>query len=287
MRVFVQNLGKYNEGYIVGDWIDLPKSSQEIDEFLRNVVGLQLTQKEVDEALRTNGVCYEEYMIADYETELTCWDYYEYANIHDLNLLAAYEKKAQDIDIINAYCEENNINGIEEICNVIEQEDEILAHTCNYDCFMNDDELLGTWYVDECLCGIDNVPEEKIETYFDYEALGRDIDLEYSQENDMPETAGEYWCGNANATLEEIGTAYVDEVGIESVANKEHYFDYEALGRDLRLDGFDVVNNDYGKAIILESDSRVDEVLYSLLELYDLIELEGYTENEPEIEMGV
>ena len=286
MRVFVQNLGKYNEGYIVGDWIDLPKSRQEIDDYLRNVVGLQLTQKEVDEALRTTGVCYEEYMIADYETELTCWDYNEYANIHDLNLLAAYEEKARNIDIINAYCEENNIDGIEEICNVIEQEDEILAHTCNYDCFMNDDELLGNWYVDECLCGAENIPTETLENYFDYEALGRDLRIEYSPEDDIPPTAEEYWCGDEHATDEQIGERCVDEFGFEGINNKDYYFDYEAFGRDLRMDGFSVINNNYGNAIILESDSSVDTVLYAPLELFDLIDLEGYTENEPEIEMG-
>lgn len=67
MRVWVGNLGKYNEGELVGEWITLPMPKNQLDDILRNKVGLQLTQQEVDEALRTTGECYEEYFIADSE----------------------------------------------------------------------------------------------------------------------------------------------------------------------------------------------------------------------------
>ena len=63
LNVWIGNLGKYNEGELVGGWLKLPKSDKEIDEFLKNVVELN------DE--------YEEYMINDYETDLP-YKVYEY-----------------------------------------------------------------------------------------------------------------------------------------------------------------------------------------------------------------
>lgn len=70
LNVWIGNLGKYNEGELVGEWLELPVSKKELDTFLREKVGLQLTQEEVNKLLAENGVCYEEYMINDYETDL-------------------------------------------------------------------------------------------------------------------------------------------------------------------------------------------------------------------------
>ncbi len=33
LNVWVGNLGKYNEGELVGDWLELPKTKDEIDKF--------------------------------------------------------------------------------------------------------------------------------------------------------------------------------------------------------------------------------------------------------------
>ena len=48
LNVWIGNLGKYNEGELVGDWLKLPVSEQELNRFLKEEVGLQLTQEEVD-----------------------------------------------------------------------------------------------------------------------------------------------------------------------------------------------------------------------------------------------
>ena len=34
MRGFITNLGKYNEGYLIGKWIDFPISEEELKEVL-------------------------------------------------------------------------------------------------------------------------------------------------------------------------------------------------------------------------------------------------------------
>ena len=35
--VFVQNLAYYNEGKIVGGWLDLPQEPEEIEKYLKNI----------------------------------------------------------------------------------------------------------------------------------------------------------------------------------------------------------------------------------------------------------
>ena len=110
MRVWVGNLGKYNEGILVGEWITLPMPKNQLDDILRNKVGLQLTQQEVDEALRTIGECYEEYFIADSECpELSNYQISEYADINQLNMLAAFINKCDKLEAVDAYIDNNNM----------------------------------------------------------------------------------------------------------------------------------------------------------------------------------
>ena len=97
------------------------------------------------------------------------------------------------------------------------------------------DEAIGYHYMDSM--GFDAM--SNIEEYFDYEAYGRDIRIEYYPvEAGDPETAGEYWCGDDRADDEEIGREVVNQLGWESVGreNMERYFDYGAFGRDLQMD---------------------------------------------------
>ena len=74
---------------------------------------LQLTQEEVDKALEEDGVCYEEYMINDYETDLPI-KISEYENLDNLNLLATIAENVNDMDAINAYVDSQGEMTLEE-----------------------------------------------------------------------------------------------------------------------------------------------------------------------------
>ena len=66
-----------------------------------------------------------------------------------------------------------------------------------------------------------------------------DFDTYESEDEDGNEvqlSAGEYWCGDENASESDIGYAYVDEVGFDGVGNPEYYFDYESFGRDVSFE---------------------------------------------------
>ena len=46
--VFVQNLSEYNNGKIVGDWIDLPQRKEIIDKFLKERVKIENNNQEYE-----------------------------------------------------------------------------------------------------------------------------------------------------------------------------------------------------------------------------------------------
>ena len=55
-KIYLTNLGKYNEGELVGKWIDLPISEEELEATL--------------EEIGIDGEKYEETFITDYETDI-------------------------------------------------------------------------------------------------------------------------------------------------------------------------------------------------------------------------
>lgn len=56
LKIFLTNLGKYNEGELVGEWISLPVSEEEL-EAVKERIGINEQ--------------YEEWFITDYETDIT------------------------------------------------------------------------------------------------------------------------------------------------------------------------------------------------------------------------
>lgn len=69
LNVFITNLGKYNEGELVGEWLKLPCEEEKINEVLKRIG--------INEE-------YEEYFITDYESEFGM-KLSEYENIIELN----------------------------------------------------------------------------------------------------------------------------------------------------------------------------------------------------------
>jgi len=106
IRVYVTNLGRYNEGKLVGDWLNLPVSNNEIDTFLKTKVGLNKH--------------YEELAIHDYESDFALC---EYENLYDLNVLAVKLEQMSESEkaLAVAYCNANGLKDISSVMNVCEQ----------------------------------------------------------------------------------------------------------------------------------------------------------------------
>lgn len=124
ISIFAQNLAYYNEGKIVGDWLNLPQSPEVIDKYLNDVV-------KVDKE-------HEEYEIADIEND-TPFPYssIQWASVKDLNNLAVIfstlneeQKKAIQAHLSSIGEEHYDIS---ELINICLQADDINYYQYNFE----------------------------------------------------------------------------------------------------------------------------------------------------------
>lgn len=158
-RVFITNLGKYNEGELVGKWLSLP--CEDVEEELASIG----VSDEPDE----NGNYYDEYFITDYENDYG-YKVEEYENLEELNDMAdRLENLDEDEkEVISAFIEYGN--DLEEALEKLENGDYIVWGGCT------DMTDVAMAYAEETGL-LDSIPES-LQYYFDYEAFGRDMDLE-------------------------------------------------------------------------------------------------------------
>ena len=161
MKIFITNLGRYNEGYLVGKWVKLPVCEEVLDKVLKEI-GI--------------NEYYEEYFITDYENDIVgIGDVIsEYSSVQALNELAQRleDLSADEADKLGAVLEYEACRSVSEVLELLDKLDEFDLLTD-----VNDDEELGYYYAEE-YCSID-IPES-IRPYFCYSAYGRDIRLESS-----------------------------------------------------------------------------------------------------------
>lgn len=163
---FITNLGKYNEGELVGEWVKFPTTYEEIqDVFKRIGIG------QPDEF----GQLYEEWFITDYDCYVpNLYDQLgEYENLDELNYLASKldDMKSWEYDQFCGAMEVgDHSSSLQEIINLTENLD------C-YDIYMGIETYddLGRYYVEEL--DAMQVPDHLM-NYIDYEAYGRDIALD-------------------------------------------------------------------------------------------------------------
>ena len=158
IKIFLTNLGRYNEGILMGEWVRLPVPAEKLDEVL--------------ERIGINGE-YEEYFITDYEASFANLNLSEYTSIEALNGFAARLEELDDWDEekLAAVLEYESVSSITDIMDIIEHLDDFDVLTD-----VEDDEGLGRYYGEE-LCTLEAVPFY-LRSYFDYESYGRDIRME-------------------------------------------------------------------------------------------------------------
>lgn len=163
ISVFITNLGKYNEGELVGEWLALPTTSEHITQRL--------------ERIGIDGIQYEEFFLTDYESSVSGISDYisEYSNLNELNYLASRleELSSNDIEIYEAVIDiGGHVQSVADLINLVD----------NLDCFqclwnVSDEYDLGFYWIEESGCY--NLKDlGNLANYFDYEKYGRDIALE-------------------------------------------------------------------------------------------------------------
>lgn len=163
ITAFVTNLGKYNEGDLVGEWLPLPTTTEQVQACFKRI--------------GFDGIRYEEYFITDYETPVNgLYDHLpEFANLDELNYLAAKldEMKPGEMEKYEAAVEYGEYTGsLQDLINLTE----------NLDCFdylqgVHDEGDLGYYWIEESGC-YDLKNMRSLANYIDYERFGRDIALD-------------------------------------------------------------------------------------------------------------
>lgn len=160
LRVALTNLGKYNEGKLIFEWLELPATDEEI-------------QKAFDEIGVAEGTEYEEYFITDYETDIEGLKVGEYENLSNLNETMDDLSRLQDYEIeeVEAIMEAQGVS-LEKALE-IQQEGDFIYYS-GVESF----EDLAEMFVSEGCFG--EIPEN-LQYYIDYEKIGRDLKYDYTQ----------------------------------------------------------------------------------------------------------
>ena len=163
---FITNLGKYNEGELVGEWVKFPTTAEELKEVFKRI---GIGQRD------DFGQPYEEWFITDYDCYVD--GLYsklgEYENLDELNYLASKLDEMSDSE----YAQFQAGMEMGDHCGSLQ---EIINLTENLDCYeiypnIEDYDDLGRYYIDEL--EVMQIPEH-LQNYIDYEAYGRDVAMD-------------------------------------------------------------------------------------------------------------
>ena len=163
---FITNLGKYNEGELVGEWVKFPTTAEELKEVFKRI---GIGQKD------DFGNPYEEWFITDYDCYVDgLYDKLgEYENLDELNYLASKLDEMSDSE----YAQFQAGMEMGDHCGSLQ---EIINLTENLDCYeiypdIEDYDDLGRYYIEEL--EVMQIPEH-LQNYIDYEAYGRDVAMD-------------------------------------------------------------------------------------------------------------
>lgn len=216
-KAYVANLGKYNEGQFVGGWISLPTTDERIFKFLRDVVGIDAQ--------------YEEYAIHDWESDILEYPG-EFVDLLEINRQCdILDEMSDDERTVYALAQSA---GYEVDVDTFDVEDYFVIGDC-----YNDIDL-GYAIITDIYGDISGVVNPQY--YIDEKALYNDLLIteEHSFREQYEEDAGDdydeddfqiefrNYLDDLVAEIVEHPEAYLD-------GNIEDYFDYEAYGRDVRI----------------------------------------------------
>ena len=163
---FITNLGKYNEGELVGEWVKFPTTAEEMKEVFKRI---GIGQRD------DFGQPYEEWFITDYDCYVD--GLYsklgEYENLDELNYLASKLDEMSESE----YAQFQAGMEMGDHCGSLQ---EIINLTENLDCYeiypdIEDYDDLGRYYIEEL--EVMQIPEH-LQNYIDYEAYGRDVAMD-------------------------------------------------------------------------------------------------------------
>jgi len=157
-RIYLTNLAKYNEGYLVGEWLDLPMEESDLEKAVKGVLGKD-----------------EEYFITDYEAQFRIE---EYENPYKLNEFVEQLEELDEYDQEKVFYLLDNSGYTRE--EALEKHEDVTF----YKGMTLED--VAEELVEE---GIFGDLSDNIKGYIDYEKLARDLSIDGYCETDK----GVFW----------------------------------------------------------------------------------------------
>lgn len=167
-RICITNLGQYNEGQLLEEWVNLPVTDEELNNVYERIgLGYYDQNNDYHHGLEVGGISYEEMAIHDYEAPFKID---EYDDINKLNELAGLMDGMEDdeIDIASALLD-NGIHPDFEVCiEMVKNQDGIHIY-----CQNNMADIAEEFYEENGSIDRDN----PLSKYIDWEAVGRDMEI--------------------------------------------------------------------------------------------------------------
>lgn len=233
-RIYVSTYAKYNNGSLDGKWVELMKFDT-YDEFVDYCKALHKDEKD------------PEFMVQDFENYPKAWYHEgglpteeEFEKIYEYYLMNDNEQDAYEAFV--DYTGNDNVESFRDA----------------YQGKFNSAEDFAYDLVDGI--GWEGVGENNLETYFDYDAFGRDIMMDYSMgdpdyedADGNPQDPDHYYDQDGYDMGEyesdrQVAEDFIDNMGGVDQLGKEtasRYFDYEAFGRDLLISDYFEENGYY------------------------------------------
>jgi antirestriction protein len=163
-KIYVADLAAYNNGKLIGEWLDLSDydSGEEVMDAISEL--LEKWSKE-------SGEEREEFAIHDYENFDSSL-YSEYMGEGDFDMVIKSYKVSKEKGI--------PMSVISNIMSQYSPDDLSDWVDDRYEGEFNSDEDLAYHYVD-MIGGLENVGQDTLERYFDYESFGRDLSYDYTE----------------------------------------------------------------------------------------------------------
>ena len=167
LKLFITDLSAYNQGHLIGKWVSLPLEEHTLDKKAYNIL-------EVGTTACKSKFYHEELFITDFE-----WDnselmkIEEYSDIYEINeKLTSLEEEKFSEDQLKAvaFLLENGL--VKDFNEAIEKHDNVIIHE------NTSMEEIAYDFIRECY-DLDSIPEI-LSNHIDYEAIGRDLEIEGS-----------------------------------------------------------------------------------------------------------
>lgn len=166
IKIYIANLGKYNEGELVGDWIELPATQEELNELYAEIkLGYFDEDGNYHHGYEEDGYFYEEWAIHDYEAPFRIDEYESISNLNEIAEVLSGANREQvkiAVELIDYGIEGDLLDAV---TRVINYRDISIHHGANMS------EIARRYYEENGMLDMDNY----LARFIDWDRVGREM----------------------------------------------------------------------------------------------------------------